>query len=173
MSQAKQSILCSECLCFWKWELCVFSALRRGLATSCGWMKQGLAFIRVCTWARDTSSHRRVSVRINLITSISFQCGCVSVCTFAWVLAVVNLLSLRVESIHPVKMAGFAQEKETCCHKHISLCLNTDDTEVPITQPVAECMQRAGCVLTWVCCICIKKKFSFMFPIFHLFTNKI
>lgn len=62
----------------------------------------------------------------------------VSVCTFVWVLAVVVLLSLRVESIHPVKMAGSAQEEETCCHKHISLCLNTDDTEVPITQPGSE-----------------------------------
>lgn len=65
---------------------------------------------------------------------------CISVCVFVRVLAVIILLSLRVESIHPVKMAGSAQEKETCCHKHISLCLNTDDTEVPITQPGAECV---------------------------------
>lgn len=67
---------------------------------------------------------------------------CICVCVFVWVLAVVILLSLKVEAIHPVKMAGSAQEEETFCHKHISLCLNTDDTEVPITHPAAVRVRR-------------------------------
>lgn len=70
----------------------------------------------------------------------------------------------------PVKMAGSAQEEETCCHKHVSLSLNTDDTEVPITQP--ECRV---CVECWLCVDMgvtqMHDNLQLVLPILNLFTS--
>lgn len=95
--------------------------------------------------ARYSSSYKRVSVRINDYFYLVLVCGYVSECALCMGVGSGHPLQ-SVESIHPVKITVSAQEEETCCHKHISLCLNTDDTEVPY--------YSAGwrvCVERWLC----------------------
>lgn len=70
-------------------------------------------------------------------------------------------------------MAGSSQEEETCCHKHISLCLNPDDTEVPITQPGAWCVSSAGWVDMGVTHVHENFQLYVTYFFFNLYTGNI